>query len=885
MIELGMLICRDRELADLTAVVDTAASRPVAVLLLGDAGLGKTALLAAAAAHARGRGYRVIAPPAGPVRPFGLLRRLVAAARVETTGRPRRILLALNAGQPIDPADERALLTAVLLVLDRLTERAPLMLLVDDAHRADRGSLRLLTQLVRHASAERFVLLLAARPAGLPAEIGPEIAPYHLAPLPDDAAARLLDTRPAAGPGPARRDILRRAGGNPLALLRLADPVAEVPGEFTRRVEALPAVTRRLLLHAAIAADSEPAGTVTRAAGGADDLRDWLPAEHAGLVGIVDGRVRFRHPLIRLAAAAGDVASAHGNLAARTDDPHHRAWHRAAGTDRTDETIAAALDETAELARRHADYYAEARALQAAAEGSPGPADAARRYARAVFAAYRSGDPRWAVELYERAAAVTGDPDILGAAAGGAGLALCHSGEPARAFELTRAAVLRRPGDGQVAMTVVAVAATAALLSGDAGQRRQLPALLDLVGDDSAGLGEAMIPRAANPYARASVMAIADPDGFRGCDEEPDGTAMTGLTEVARMLFTGTVAWLRDDSARAAAELSAVFQAQQRAGAPGSLVARLPLLITALIDGGRWAEAQSVIDEAGQLAAAGNITLLRGALPALRDILIVLRNDRPEPADAPPLAPGNAFVESLRRRAAGLTALAAGDHPAAYRQFRALFDAAGEPVHYVLGPRSLPQLALTAVRTGRTAEATRILHRCREQAGAAPTSRMVLLLAHAAALLDDGDRAEEHFRAAVGDRDRAMRWPLEFAEAEFSYALWLRRQRRLLDARPHLMAALDTFLRLGAGAHAEQAGKYLPAAGVPEGAFAALTPQKQMIARLAATGLTNREIADRLTLSPRTVGSHLYDIYPQLSVGNRHQLRELLGDRAAGSRR
>ena len=885
------LVGREREVADLTAFLAAARSRPTSLLLVGDAGLGKTALLSAAAAHARELGFRVLsATPAG-VEPFGLLRRLLASCHLDLTAFPehlRRVLEEiLTPHRQIAPADESALLTALLIAVDRLSARCPVLVVVDDALRADSASLRLLTLLLRNASTERVALLLAARGGGLPMGIGPEIARYELGPLTDEAAAQLLDARPAPDGGRVRREILRRAAGNPLALITFSDPFARLPGEFPDRLAGLPAETRRLLLHAAIAGDAESIVTINQAAGGRADLREWQPAEEAGLVTVVDGRVRFRHPLVRAACSADagrdGLPRAHRALATVTDDPHRRAWHLAAAAPGADESVAAALAGTADSAGRRGDHVDEARAWQAAAERSPDGTDAARRYARAVFAAYRTGDPGWTVELYEKAVPLTADPDILGAAACGAALALIHAGRTTRAFELTRQAVLRHPRDTQVAVTAVAVAATAALYSGVAAHREQLPGLLAQAAGDHVGeLGEAMTPRAASPVARASVLAISDPAGRAGLAAEPP-VAMTGLAEVARMLFTGTIAWLLDDSVRAAAELHAVWQVQQSAGAPGAVAARLPLLILAMIDSGKWAEADQVLDGAEELAAVGNVTLLRGILPALRAILRALRHEE-QPAAVAAAGPfGNALADSLGERAAGLAALAAADYETAYRHFRRLFDDTGEPVHYFLGPRSLPQLALAAARSGHTGQARRILAECVGRAGDAPTSRMELLLAHAAALLDDTDQAEEQFQRAIGDPRRSWQWPLEFAEAQLNFGRWLRRRRRVLQARPHLLAALDTFQRLGAHGHAEQARKSLPAGGPPAAetpppadALAALTAQKQLIARLAAAGMTNREIADRLVVSPRTVGSHLYDIYPVLGVSNRHQLRRLL---------
>ncbi|WP_240670227.1 LuxR family transcriptional regulator [Actinoplanes solisilvae] len=801
--------------------------------------MGKTTLIRAAAGVAQERGFRV---------------------RELDAGRPAEWGLPLHSD---DPAD-------ALLALDRLGGGAPVLLVVDSAENAGRAALHGLTRIMRDACAEPVGLLLAARGSAPPPGLGAEIARYPVGPLDDCSAARLV-----SGRGP-RKEILRRAAGNPLALL--AD---EPPREFVDRVAALPAVTRRLLLRAALA--DEHLTVLNLAGGGSADLRDWQPAEVAGLVAIDDGRVRFGHPLIRtacLAVAAVELQEAYGDLAAMTGSPYYLAL----ASEEPDESVASALEEQAGGRR---DYVSEARALVASAERSPAPDDAARRYARAVVAAYRSGEPEWTLELHRRVAARTDDPDLLGFADAAAGLAMIHSGRPGEAFDVARHAAHRRPRDGQLVMAAVAVAANAALLTGVAAHREQLPGLLDLVTEGPVGgLGDSFLPVDANPVTRAWVLAVADPYASPRTLNE-DGV-LTGRAEVAWTLGTSMIAWLRDDSARAAAELSSLWQAGRSYGAIGALAVRVPPMILAMIDGGRWADAEQAIDEAETLAAAGDVSLLLTALPDLRATLGALRNDV---VPVPSTSTGDAFTDGLRHRAAGLGALAGGDYEKAYWHFRGMFDVAGEPVHYFLGPRSLPQLAVAASGIGRRgraqAQVRRILQGCRQRVGSTPTPRMAMLLSHAAALLDDGDETEEHFRRAVGDPDSAPQWPLELAEAQLNFALWLRKQRRVVEARPLLMAALDTFVRLGADAHAEQTRKYLPGGAllddrpVTGDAFAALTAQKQTIARLAAGGMSNREIAGRLFLSPRTVGSHLYDIYPLLGVSNRHQLRALLAGAAS----
>ncbi|BCY11638.1 transcriptional regulator [Actinoplanes sp. L3-i22] len=863
------LIGRARELADLGAVLDAAAFGPAALLLCGPAGVGRTALLDAATADARRRGHRIrhATPPVCP-RPFALLRRLLGPDLGRLPGHLRPRLTELWA--PLPPGrtvDEPAVVTALLLALDGPARRAPLLIVADDVHRADEQSLRLLVAALRHTSTERIALLLAARDGDLPGPLINGIPRYDVGPLAEDAAARLLDARRPPGDARARDEILRRAAGNPLALRVFGDPGQRLPYEFEAQVRALSPPTRRLLLHAALAGDAEHPGILNRAAG----VADWAEAERAGIVVVRDGSVHFRHPLSRAACVTGAtpaaIARAHRDLAAATGDRYRRAWHRAAVTPGPDARVAAELEVAAEGAGGH---LAEAAALQSAAEHSIGDLDAARRYARASLAAHRGGRPQWALELSAKVTAATGDADLTAVAACSAGLALLHREQPERAFETAARAVRRGPRDGLVTLSAVLVAASAALLSGVRAHREQLPALLAPAGEGGAGeLGTSMIPLADAGLARWVVRTIGDPAGG---GPEPAAPGAAGL-------LTGTVAFLRDESTRAAVGLGAVWAA----GAPGSALAAYPLLALALIDSGRWAEADRTLDRAERLAAVCRVPLLDSLVPALRATVRALRHDATGLDILPPPSCTSAFADSVQLRAAGLSVLAAGDHERAYRHFRGLFDAEGEPRHYFLGPRSLPQLALTAACTGHVPEAARILARARTAAGTQPTGRMIMLLAHAEALLDDTDRAEESFGRVLADPQRALHWPVEFAEAQLNLGIWLCRRKRPLDARPYLLAARDTFLRVGAAGHADQAHRALPVALRPAGepapetaGFHALTAQKQTIARMAAAGMSNRDIADRFCLSPRTVGSHLYRIYAELGVGNRHQLRALI---------
>jgi DNA-binding CsgD family transcriptional regulator len=200
--------------------------------------------------------------------------------------------------------------------------------------------------------------------------------------------------------------------------------------------------------------------------------------------------------------------------------------------------------------------------------------------------------------------------------------------------------------------------------------------------------------------------------------------------------------------------------------------------------------------------------------------------------------------------------------------------------------RSIPVLLLAAgdlveaaVRAGQPDAATEALAELERWAR---NTRWPWALARARrcrALLSEGPEAERHFRAALAIEAGAGR-PFELARTELLYGEWLRRGRRRFEARIHLRAALDGFMELGAAPWTERARAELLATGETArkrtlGGFFRLTPQELQIARLAGQGLTNREIAAQLFLSPHTVSYHLHKIFRKLGIASRASLRTL----------
>ena len=329
----------------------------------------------------------------------------------------------------------------------------------------------------------------------------------------------------------------------------------------------------------------------------------------------------------------------------------------------------------------------------------------------------------------------------------------------------------------------------------------------------------------------------------------------------------------------------------QRLRAPGTQGTSGPGLTAlgwAFIDTGRWDEAQEAAAEAADLAEANQMELIAAAADLIAATVLALRADSAAArrhadralAHADPAESG--LIAARARRALGIAALADGSHLLAFTQLRQLFSEEGAPVHNIFSYLGVADLAAAAVRADRRMEGQDVLERALSQLGGTVSPRLEQLIARARGILAGPDGAEAHFDKALAD-PAGEQWPFERAQLRLDYAEWLRRRRRINDAKPVLTQALGTFRRLGARSWAQRAEAELRACGVavagapgePD-ALWELTPQQRQIVRLASDGLTNREIGDRLFLSPRTVSSHLYRSFPKLGVADRHQLRDVI---------
>jgi DNA-binding CsgD family transcriptional regulator len=906
-----MLYGRDGELAAIDGLLDRArGGRSGTLVLRGEAGIGKSALLDHAAGAADGmRVLRGTGVETESGMPYAGLHLLLGRHLDRIGGLPdaqaEALRAALNMGGPEAESDRFLVGLAVLTLLSDLAEERPLVCLVDDAHWMDGSSAEALLFAARRLDAEPIAVIFAARDAVAPECAAPEfvaqgLPELRLRGLDGTAAAGLLAERAPDLPGHVRREILAGAMGNPLALLELpgrgghGSAYERILRSFAERIAALPEPARRLVLLVGVD-DLGDAGVVVKAAcrfgatAGASvgaSVDDLEPAERAGLLRTTsDGRLEVRHPLIRTAAVReatlGLRLAAHQALAEaylERGDVCHHAWHLARSVTEPDERVAAVLEKTAETERNAGGNAAVAAMYEAAAGLTPDPAERGRRLAAAARASADAGLPERAVELAARAEADLPDPLAR------AELTLIRAsladeqdraGDAHRLFAETAASVTRL--DPRTSGYLFFQAAAAAANAGDF-------AAMDGIAAEGVRLG---VPNAPHLRALSRVFAgqnpLADADPADGVAALRELMGAMGACYAPRDRIRAGMWHLMIGDVRGAAEVAAELERRFRdRGAIGLLAPVLMLRSRTDLLLGRHRDALTGATEGVRIAADTGQHRIRVYLDTSLGQLAAIQGDEErcleltEEALSRGLPPSNVHAAAAR----SLLDLGLGRYDAALER---LADVVAGPSRQG-AIAALPDLVEAAVRAG-------VPERARDAADwygdwAAQTQQpwAQAIAARCAALLAPDDPDPLYTKAL--DLHREGRTPFEQARTELLYGEWLRRSRRRNDARARLHAALEAFERLGAAPWAERARAELRAAGEnfaagqDDAAFrddlaARLTPQELQVTRLAATGLSNREIGAQLFLSPRTVGYHLYKAYPKLGVTTRAALARL----------
>jgi DNA-binding CsgD family transcriptional regulator len=890
------------------------AGQSAAVVLRGEAGIGKTALLEYAADRARAcRVMRSTGVESEMELPFAALHHLCSPlmAGLERLPSPQRDALGTAFGLISGPAPDRFFVgLAVLGLLSSAAEAQPLVCLVDDAQWLDHSSAQALSFVGRRIDADSVLLLFGQRDqdetdvlAGLPV--------IRLRGLSDVEAIELLATR-AIGPidERIRNRVIQEARGNPLALLEAWNTVSVgslaggfglpvehtggVEANYRRRVSELPAKTQQLLLLAAAEPLGDPALLWRAATAAAIPHEAASPAQADGLFDI-GVRVAFRHPLLRSviyrAAPAEARRDAHRRLAEATDpnlDPDRRAWHRAHGTVGLDEEVAAELERSAGRARARGGFAAAGAFLERASEITPDGANRARRALAAAQSKHQAGVPDAALRLL--AVAQAGPLlDLERARAellhGQISFAV-NRGRDAPPL-LLKAAKRLEPLDPGLARETYLEAFAAALfadrLAHGGGVREVAEAILSA--DWTASSHRA--PRAVDHLLDG--MAVLTTQGYAagaptlkralaGFRDEPMADE-----EALRWL------WLACRVARAMGDDAAwdelTIRHVQLARAAGAL-SLLPIALTERFSvqlflgdltaaAALMAEAEALVDATGShLAPQGAISLAawQGRHEEATRLMDASRNAVENRGE------GLWLTSTEWTRAVLYNSLGR------YEEALSAAEKAAEHPHELGVSTWVPtELIEAAARTGQIDRARGALERLHEISTASGTDWALGVEARSRALLSEGPVAERLYLEAI-ERLGRTRIRVALARAHLLYGEWLRRENRRVDAREELRTAHREYAAMGMEAFAERARRELVATGetVRKRSLVALeefTPQEVQIARLASDGRTNPEIGAQLFLSPRTVEWHLRKVFTKLDISSRRELAGALQSR------
>jgi ATP/maltotriose-dependent transcriptional regulator MalT len=908
------LIGRDREVYALTERID-AASGPGggALLLRGAAGIGKSSLLAAARAHATAKRFQILAitgVQAESRLPFAGLHQLLRPVLRHVDRLPESYGKAIRTafGLSHDKAPGPFLISlSTLHLLAECAESAPVLVLLDDAHWLDHSTAETLAFVARRLDSDPIVLIPAMRDGFESPLINARIPEMRVEALSDENAAFLLDARSPKVPPALRERILREAAGNPLALVELPIALAAMPDAasaastaslplterlelaFAERISDLTPGARSLVQVAAIddrGLLAQLLSAATKLEGHEISLEAASEAIGAGLVETDGDHLRFRHPLMRSAIhqamSLEERQAAHCALAALDEDPDRRAWHRAAAVVGKNESIAADLEAVASRAQRRGAMSVALQAYERAAQLADAPA---RRGHRLLSAAYQALMLGWHHELVRLLNGID-DQELdpldrpgatwvreLVAQKPQAGSSLITS-----FFEI--ADRMRAEGDVKRGIQALSTIAFRCWWSNlDEQTREHMIAVVERFPSPESDPNLIYVLALASPVERGAIVVDrvsrlwADRHNDLGHESQVLGVAAMAVGDFvhAELLLDDSVSYCRTQ------------------GLLGVLPSKLGLQAWIKIPRGDWKQAGSIASEGARLAdemgqtnwitmanlAAATIAAYRGEISAAETLVSA--------GDKALLPWGAISMLALVQFARGAAALADGRHEEAYQHLRRIFDPADSAFHPHVRSWVLVDLVEAAVHSGHEEEASAFVRDLDAVAARSHSPLLQAALDFARPVLAP-DKNEAGFQATFGTG--LASWPFIRARLQLAYGIWLRRQRRAADSRTPLRAARDAFDALGAMPWGERARQELRASGETSRRRThdltdALSPQELQIAQLAAAGLSNKEIGQQLFLSHRTVGSHLYRIFPKLGITARSHLSAALQNRSA----
>jgi DNA-binding CsgD family transcriptional regulator len=884
-------------------LLDDARSGQSQVLVVcGEAGIGKSALLEHAASAAATREMRVVRA-SGVESEMELAfagLHLLCAPMVDHMAQlpePQRESMSVAFGLATGQRPETLLIALALLsLLGDVADETPLLCVVDDAHWLDHASAHALAFAARRLVADRVCLLFGVRDVTDDLRGLPELALRGLDAV--DAGVLLASALPGPLDQRVRDRVIAETRGNPLALLELPSGLsaAELAGgfgllttlpmagqleeSFRRRLADLEPATQRFLTVAA----AEPTGDaalVWRAGAqlglSGDDLS---PAIEGGLVE-VGAAVRFRHPSVRSAtygaASITDRRDAHRALAEVTDmvaDPDRRAWHLALATSGPDPDVADELGRCAARAQSRGGVAAAAAMRERSAALTLDPELRLRRTIEAARAHVEAGAYRAAAALLAVAEAGRLDEQTRAEIEVIRAISAYSYGNSGDATDLVyRAARRLERVDPRLArpiyLNTMSMAVSASDLSREIDVQQAARAILNAPPPDEERprdlLVEALATNTTDGAAAAAPLLRRALSAFRDQPSPEDGWSYGVQCAAASIL------WELETYVASATQQ---VEAARASGALRMLPNALHTLAIADTFAGRLSNAAALLGEAEAINDATGNTVVMYAMAKLAAW-------RGHEAEAIPVI--DAVVERGYTQGQGLAVKTAQSARAT------LFNSVGRYEEALAAARdasrppadwgthlTLHELVEAAVRSGQPDAASEAMDHLSESAQASGTDWALGIEARSRALLAEGDAAELLYLDAIERLDRS---PVrsEAARVHLLYGEWLRRANRRIDARQHLRIAFEEFGAMGIDAFADRAGRELVATGETVrkrtvDTAQELTPQELQIARLAAAGGTNREIGAQLYISVRTVEWHLRKVFVKLDLSNRREL-------------
>jgi ATP/maltotriose-dependent transcriptional regulator MalT len=912
------LVGRGVEIARISSFLDDLQTGATALLIAGEPGIGKTSVWRQGLRIAAERSFRILVtrPAETDIQlPFaGLDDLLRDTLPVVLPDLPRPQQRALGAALLLEdpgamPPDVRSLSVACREALRLLTRQSPVVLAVDDVQWLDEPSVTVLTHALRRLEADRIGLLGTVRGGGeahaglISAVPRARAMRLSLGPLALGAVHRLVIQRlNRAMPRPTLVRIHELSGGNPFYALEIARallsrsstvrpseplPVPEDLQALLRmRLDALPPGARAVLPVVALLADRSIA-LIHRIA---PDVAaaDLEAAVDTDVLDVEGERVRFRHPLLASAVLSRllpeTVRSVHRRIAAHVEDPEERARHLALGAEGADAYVAEALDRAARHAanRGAPNVAAELEELAISLTPDDAVADRRRRTLEGARLWRRSGDLERGITM---ASAMLTEPlsseeqaDTLLL------LAEARMDDLDEATRLAEEAATQSSGDLRRSIAAFRVLADVHMVKGDlkaasadaqkALELAQTEGDLRLLLPTQADVG-LIATWSGDPQVEMLHRAVA-------MEEETPG--LLGYESPTMALAWSLMCQDRPDEAR-----SRFHDSLARAEAVGDEGARMnALLHLAELECrvGHWTVAARLADELVESNEQLGMAFQGGSAMYARALVEACLGhvDEARAAASGGLASSRAIhdeiFEAQNASVLGFLELSLGNAAAADRYLRPVADRLeelgwGEPSVY----RVLPNAIEALVALGELDEAHRLLRRLEERGRGAAS-----LWAEACA-----GRCRGLVLAAEGDLPGALealetalrvhrRIPVPFEHARTLLVLGVcqRRAKQWAAARRSLQQALDMFRKLEARLWAERADKELGRIGGRAGSPLELTEMEWRVASLVAEGLSNREVADRLFVSVRTVEGHLSGVYRKLGVRSRTELaREL----------